>query len=265
MSQLVLKTEFNGDVRRITIAANISFNEISMKVCKLYGFAACVILKYLDDENDLITIGSDEELEEAYRIGIARKILRLFVSVGDAPLPISLVPDVAKSKVAETPVLIAQWPIVVPIETKSVPIAIPLSLSSSPLVYDANSPLLLRQQSLIESTSARVNQLSEEINQKTAKLSNEQAIKPSHPVYIVPGEFITHINSLSSKTADMCTALSDKISAKQAELADLTLASSPELRSKLLEIETNCNELSRKTNERCHDISTSLYQKLMSL
>jgi len=73
MSQLVLKTEFNGDVRRIPIPVNISFVELYQKIQKIYGFTSNFIFKYLDDENDLITIGSEEELEEAVRISVAKK------------------------------------------------------------------------------------------------------------------------------------------------------------------------------------------------
>jgi len=82
-------------------------------------------------------------------------------------------------------------------------------------------------------------------------------------MYILPKEFYTNIDSLSTTTADKCVALSDRISAKQTELADL--ATSPQLQSKLLEIESNCNELSRKTNERCQDLSSSIFQRLMAL
>jgi len=264
MSQLILKTEFNGDVRRVPIPINISFVELYQKIQKLYGFTSNFIFKYLDDENDFITVGSDEELEEAIRIGVTKKILRLFISLNnDSPLSKSLyeIPLKESSK----PIEIVQTSVSslsAPVEIKLA--SLPLSLSSSPCSYDASSnALLMRQQSLIASTSARVNELSEEINKKTAKLSAEQATKTAAPVYIVSKEFITNINSLSSTTADKCMALSDRISAKQTELAEL--ATSPQLQSKLMEIETNCNELSRKTNERCQDLSSSIFQRLMAL
>jgi len=263
MSQLVLKTEFNGDVRRIPIPVNISFVELYQKIQKIYGFTSNFIFKYLDDENDLITIGSEEELEEAVRISVAKKILRLFIN--DSPLSKSFT-EIPKE--SSKPIEIVRSSVIplsqsVPVEIKLAS-SLPLSLSSSPCSYDAASnALLLRQQSLINTTSARVHELSDEINKKTAKLSAEQAGKATAPMYILPKEFYTNIDSLSTTTADKCVALSDRISAKQTELADL--ATSPQLQSKLLEIESNCNELSRKTNERCQDLSSSIFQRLMAL
>lgn len=74
----VVKLNYGGQLRRFPIPKGISFNELRGQVIQLLELHkdTNVILKYSDDEGDLITIASDLELNSAL---VPEKILRLTV------------------------------------------------------------------------------------------------------------------------------------------------------------------------------------------
>jgi len=269
MNQIVLKTDYEGDVRRITISTAITFDELCIKIKKIYNLAANFTLKYIDDENDLITVASIEELDEAFRLATTRKVLRLTVNllpneINTLVLDLPDEPPLPKMVQQSMPTPILQSKIELGLSSSPIsPPSLSTSPAYSPFLETSASRLMQRQKYLVDSTSARVNELAEEINKRTAKISMDTAEKTA-PIFEVHDKFISNIDNLSSSTAIKCKSLSDQISAKQAELSEL--ASSPELNSKLLdEIKSTCNTLSHKTNERCQDISNSLFQRLMAL
>jgi len=79
---LILKISFNEDIRRISLERNPSFEEVTILIKQLFGLRSEILVKYEDDEKDLVTVTSDMELKEA--VALAAKahnnVLRLFVS-----------------------------------------------------------------------------------------------------------------------------------------------------------------------------------------
>jgi len=76
----VVKASFNGDVRRISIQPT-TFENLKQILQKLFNnLPAFFVIKYQDDDNDLITITTDIELDEALSIATKKNnILRLFL------------------------------------------------------------------------------------------------------------------------------------------------------------------------------------------
>jgi len=75
-----IKVSFGEEIRRMAFAGK-SFNNLATELKKLFGLKEdChLIVKYTDDDQDLITMSSDEELQNA--ISFASKgILRLQIS-----------------------------------------------------------------------------------------------------------------------------------------------------------------------------------------
>jgi len=77
-SKIAVKADFNGILRRFTITV-LSYDEVVEHVCELFGLnEQSIAIKYKDEEGDLITFSSDDELAEAFDIS-AGSCLRLFV------------------------------------------------------------------------------------------------------------------------------------------------------------------------------------------
>lgn len=78
-----VKISFNDDIRRVSLANNITFEELVRTARTTFKFppSSELVVKYEDDEKDIVTVSSDLELKEA--ISLASKtgrVLRLFVS-----------------------------------------------------------------------------------------------------------------------------------------------------------------------------------------
>ena len=100
MSELVaIKTVFNQDVRRFTLPANSSFAGLLQEVTARFGLAGRVVLRYKDDESEMCTIASDDELREAIRLAALATppVLRVQIAVeveaeATAPTELSSLP-----------------------------------------------------------------------------------------------------------------------------------------------------------------------------
>jgi hypothetical protein len=79
---LVIKLQHANDIRRVTIDKPISFVELVELAKSLFRDALPdpFILKYKDDEGDLITVASDRELREAFRLSQDQGILKVTIS-----------------------------------------------------------------------------------------------------------------------------------------------------------------------------------------
>jgi len=78
-----VKISFNDDIRRVSLDKNITFEELSRNARSIFRFPTTseLVIKYEDDEKDLVTVSSDLELKEAVALaGRIGKVLRLFVS-----------------------------------------------------------------------------------------------------------------------------------------------------------------------------------------
>jgi len=79
---LRLKCKYEDDIRRISLD-DVSFEVLCLALLDIYSFRTTHIkVRYLDDQDDLVTISSTEELEEAVRIlgDRGQDILRIVVN-----------------------------------------------------------------------------------------------------------------------------------------------------------------------------------------
>jgi len=62
-----LKIRLNDDIRRISVEKEASFPDLIQQIRKLYHISSSedIVIKYLDDEGDKVTLSSDMELKEA--------------------------------------------------------------------------------------------------------------------------------------------------------------------------------------------------------
>ena len=77
---ILLKVKFGDDTRRLTLEKEPSFEELIELLRKLYvNLPTPFAVKYIDEDEDQITIGSNLELSEAIRVS-GGSHLRLFLS-----------------------------------------------------------------------------------------------------------------------------------------------------------------------------------------
>lgn len=73
-----VKARFNGIARRFEISSPTSWEELTFQIKELFDVQD-FMLKYIDDENELVTLGTHEELEEALKVTHKTGLLRLVV------------------------------------------------------------------------------------------------------------------------------------------------------------------------------------------
>jgi len=78
---LVIKLQHNQDIRRVTIEKVVPLAELIDLAKSLFRdtLPPSFLLKYKDDEGDFITVASDRELEEAFRLFKEQGILRIVI------------------------------------------------------------------------------------------------------------------------------------------------------------------------------------------
>jgi hypothetical protein len=83
----VIKLQYGDDIRRVTVEKSLSVKELTDLAKSLFrdNLQEPYALKYKDDEGDLITIVSDRELEEAFRLFKDQGILRVLISSSFVP------------------------------------------------------------------------------------------------------------------------------------------------------------------------------------
>jgi hypothetical protein len=83
-----LKIKLGKVTRRISLNADeSSFENLKQTLKRLFAIELTTdafVVKYKDDENDLITINTDEELKEAFNVHKDKKLVKLFVVVPSA-------------------------------------------------------------------------------------------------------------------------------------------------------------------------------------
>jgi len=76
-----IKFQFNGDIRRVKVSSKISYTEVLELITSLFKIQSDLIqMKYKDNENDLCTICSEQELREAFIAKKDNELLRLELS-----------------------------------------------------------------------------------------------------------------------------------------------------------------------------------------
>jgi len=85
---LVIKLQHANDIRRVTIDKPVSFTELVELAKSLFRdtLPNPFTLRYKDDEGDFITVASDRELGEAFRLSQEQAILRITI-VGEEKKP----------------------------------------------------------------------------------------------------------------------------------------------------------------------------------
>jgi len=78
---LVVKLSHKQDIRRITVEGNISLGELTKLANSLFGkeLPQSFLFKYKDDDLDEITVTSDRELQEAFRLFGSQGALRFSI------------------------------------------------------------------------------------------------------------------------------------------------------------------------------------------
>jgi len=79
---VVIKLQLGNDIRRVNVTGPLSFKDLNDLAKTLFeaNLPQSFQFKYKDDEGDLITVSSDRELEEAFRLYKDQDILRLTLS-----------------------------------------------------------------------------------------------------------------------------------------------------------------------------------------
>jgi len=84
MSKLTVKISYNDDLRRLSVdASTFTFAQLKETIKRLFTALDTdrVVVKYEDDEQDLVTVSTDEELLEAFNVSRNKNppVLRLFL------------------------------------------------------------------------------------------------------------------------------------------------------------------------------------------
>lgn len=82
---VTVKAALGDDIRRLTTGEEISFAELHLRLCAAFG-ATGLVLRYRDNENDLVTFTSDSELREALT-SAGDGLLRVNVEHSDDNVP----------------------------------------------------------------------------------------------------------------------------------------------------------------------------------
>jgi tetratricopeptide (TPR) repeat protein len=86
MSTTTIKLQFNEDIRRVPVEKDkLTFQDLLTKITTIFkailqGEVPRVVVRYMDNESDLCTVTSDEELQEAFRSS-REQILKFVISI----------------------------------------------------------------------------------------------------------------------------------------------------------------------------------------
>lgn len=81
---VVLKIKFEEDTRRVSFEGSQTFSSLLSLLGQIFpNLPKNVRVKYLDDDEDLVTISTDIELKEALTVASGKNVLRLYLSVDE--------------------------------------------------------------------------------------------------------------------------------------------------------------------------------------
>ena len=108
MSAVTLKLIFGDDRRRARVPSTDGFTFAALEKLVLASFPEVnepITIQYVDDEDEVITVATDVELAEAFRVASeeGRKVLRITVSGADAPAAPAASASVPAAAPAPTP------------------------------------------------------------------------------------------------------------------------------------------------------------------
>jgi len=88
--KITVKLSYNDDLRRLSVdSASFTFAQLKETIKRLFSSLDTekIVVKYEDDEQDLVTISSDEELNEAFNVSHRKQPPFLRLHLKDAPKP----------------------------------------------------------------------------------------------------------------------------------------------------------------------------------
>jgi len=300
-SSVTLKVDFNGDLRRVSLPHMVTLAELRQKVATLFALPAeLLILKYIDDENDLITLDAEDEMKEALRqSGAAARALRVFAFLSNEPRR-QLAAAAASSAPAATPVLCSAA-LTASLAGSSVtahraatppaPQAAPSASATGPsedtsdalpcgdtaAAHQSKVKISERTAQLVEQTSERMISIAKEIEASTSTLCNETAVLCSeisskqaaktHDAAInlekyskLSMDTATRVASLSEEIAARCSRLAQEMSARQASSAQLASAASMQPK-----MQSELRKLSDATSARVEALSADMSRRLAEI
>lgn len=80
-SNVTVKSVFADDIRRFGVSREITFEDFAKLIRQMYGLEGPMTIRYLDDENEMITVTTDVGLREAFSLVVAGavKILKFHI------------------------------------------------------------------------------------------------------------------------------------------------------------------------------------------
>eukprot|EP01103_Thecamoeba_quadrilineata_P019186 TRINITY_DN7665_c0_g1_i1.p1 TRINITY_DN7665_c0_g1~~TRINITY_DN7665_c0_g1_i1.p1 ORF type:complete len:287 (-),score=55.44 TRINITY_DN7665_c0_g1_i1:87-947(-) len=286
MSTLVIKLQYENDLRRFTIHYNASFSYLQAIILSLFPSLTDFSLTYRDNDNDVISITNDKDLIEAIRLS-SNNILRLFMK--SAPLldsswcvlsdPNSQPSHSINPPRASDPKKIEE---ILSRNQKSSAEIKPVSsqdqriyVKSSPAPTPKNSEIckLISQETrqsclqISDETMASTKQLFQNsvegcnyYSALTRDMCNFESAEIMKTTKGIPSSIVNMSNDLSKQTLSNCHVASNQT------LASCRIEpSSLEEKMMMETMKQTCSDLSDQTSRECRDISASIAAQIMSL
>jgi len=278
METVTIKANMNGDFRRFTVNKNtVTFTPLYQVLCNLYKQQS-LIVKYLDDEGDKITINTDEELTELIRLTNASKsnVMRLFVFEGQNTQTVNT-PLFSPTNVTSHPFLVlsdlGNSNILLPEQVQSFPSTLvaveKIPSNQLPRNKDQDTGISSSISALSSTTASQMRQLSSDTAKQTVDISREMVSGVSDL-----SKQTANINiSLAQQIASVSSVLSQQTASKSSELSRETVINSLSLANQAKTIGAEdreattkrSSELSRDTADKTSQISKETAQQVDEL
>jgi hypothetical protein len=289
---LIVKVCHQGEIKRVAVPLAVALAELRIKLATLFGLptGTPVILKYLDDENDLITLGEDEELQEAVRLAQrANLVLRVHMFLPNQPMPaVDFRRSAASSSSSSAPVpslLSSQLPQLTSALSSTAAAAVAASPSGSSVpvslsvivVEHHHGAIAQRTATLSSATSALVEKNAAEVTAKTQQQADQTATvvedlsrqTSARVEQLAPA---LAVSVLADRTANQCEGVAQVTTNKVNALADVVAVEVTRLSEKAAQPNPQIAELDRRwavvasdTAARVNELSAALVQRLMNL
>lgn len=245
-----MKISYNEDLRRLSVPSSTPFDIVLEQVRKMFnlGETTHILLKYTDDEGDQVSITSQDELAEAFRVcGVLRPpILRVSVSVVGTRPPVVI----AKEEVQTQP-LDVQSSVLEPFLKKEP--SQPTSLTvEEPREYPPLDVSLwdAPAKQTLASVPEQIPEKIEPVKLKIGQQMRRECIQTSEEVNRVAKE----IRLETSKLADLQRAESLKLASQQRRASILSATDITNLMEKD-STASICSSLSKQIMEECKRLS----------
>jgi len=289
MSHLIVKVCHQGEIKRVAVNHDTPLGELRIKLATLFNLptGTPVILKYLDDENDLITLGEDDEFTEAVRLARNNNlVLRVHMFLPNQPVPATdFKRTLTLSNTANSAPILLSSQLPVYTTTTASPTAAAAAAAGPSLSvivverhYFPLSQISQRTATVSNETTALVEKNASEVSSKTAATSDQTA----HAMEDIARKTQLHVEklsvpagnvgALSDQTAGNCKSLSQSTSDKVSALSDVVAGQMAKHAERAAQANANNAELDRHwaiiasdTASRVDELSAALLQRLMTL